>query len=508
MGQFIAPPYQENQFEKGCLRVYYPRHPLLFAALLGQLYELTKRYRWDTSGNVPWAENIASQWFEFIDDTVENAQAGCGGDSEDCQDTITELTHQIEDLIIQIQEYENMNITVNCNCGCCGDGIPNNLTNPDGTPTDVTMIPIPTDDPFGEDVPTWDSENEQPPPGYSDYQEFLDKKCLAANFMFDLLVEGVETLDLAENISSKILDTVTTFLANLPEGLKKTTTYLKALEIVKMLADALTDYEDALDWAQLIQQVALAYRKEIICAIYKAPDAVTAAASVAVITTPAIVAALLVDNAYGNHDKMAAVWTKILDTFIPQAYSYQVVELIPEGYQPQVNCASCDDPELPEGVNNFVVNQASWGTYNGGFMEILPGGVIRMIGNVGVNNGVNLAPILTEYGHQWNKDNGSWSRGFEFELLSRKGPNTGQVWLLGGTGRFHGQVENIQVGQRVRGTIQDFAMDWRNSAERVDVNSNFVNRTTFTLMMINGGSSGYYEITGRLRVLTTDGSEI
>lgn len=267
-GRYIAPadPFSIN--ETACLMVFYPDEPFFRRALHGQLTELERRHVWDTGGDLTAANKCEELWRQHGQQTRENEPLGCQSD-EDCQQTIIDLTLQLEQCQEYIEELENMEITVNCNCGCCSDGI--QLPNPNGYP----CTPLDPQDPFGDNVPTWDYVNETPPPGYDDWQSFLDDRCRAANWFVDSYIQMVESLDLAErklSIGGSLLEVAALVIAALPGPVGDWAGVAVVLKWVVALVDALAnvvdDLEDLGDWLQTTTDAIEANKQELICAAY------------------------------------------------------------------------------------------------------------------------------------------------------------------------------------------------------------------------------------------------
>ena len=293
-----------------------------------------QRLKWDST----YIGGMDDQLEKIADDTIT---ALMGDESmSDIADAIRYLVDNWQPPVVTQTNNNNQDTNVTSQGGDCGC-TPVNTVNPDGSPTTVVYAPIPVDDPFSTSVPEWNDGTETAPDGWPSFEDFSDKKCLAANFMFDLFVNGVEVLDLAENIGSGVTDIIAVFLEHLPKGLRNTTTYLKALKILEKLTDYLTDFEDLADWAQLIAAVMNEYKREIVCAIYSAPDAVTAAASVATLTLPAIASAFTLQVTTGDPSAIVALTQQLISEFIPQAFEYQVASTVPDDYVPTIDCATC-----------------------------------------------------------------------------------------------------------------------------------------------------------------------
>lgn len=269
-GRYLAPPDPYENFEVGCLRVYYPDSPLLFRALRAQLTYLESRFVWHTGGDIDAAEKLEQDWLSAGALTFAAIGDGCP-DTEDCEQTIIDLTIQLQQCQDYIQELENMEITVNCNCGCCNDyTVP---TDPNGDPYPV--IPVNPNDPLDQEAPTFDPVNQVPPDGYDTWQDFDADRCRAANWFVDSYIQFVKDADIAErklSAGAAIMEVVALLLAALPGPVGDYAGVVVIIRwitrMVSILAEVVDELEDLNDWLQLAADEVEANKENLVCAAY------------------------------------------------------------------------------------------------------------------------------------------------------------------------------------------------------------------------------------------------
>lgn len=280
---------------------------------------------------------------------------------------IWRLTDMCEIVINNIIEVPPAPITVvntnNCGGGggCCTQiPVP---TSPDGTP--FPLAPIDPSDPLGENVPTWDDENQVPPDGYDDYPTFMTGRCRSANWMVDSFIQFVKDADLAERKISAggeaagvIYDIAMFILALLPGPVADWAGWLVILKwaaaLVGGIAAAADELENLNDWLQLASDGVIENRQELVCAVYSmtsvewfdeffltffaghiSPELEAEGAS------PALV------NVFRN------LFAGLAHNLAVRAYNAVAGQSIPESYVPPTDCAECEDVaglfDLPEG---------------------------------------------------------------------------------------------------------------------------------------------------------------
>ena len=145
---------------------------------------------------------------------------------------------------------------------------------PDGNP--YPIIPVNPADPLEEDIPTWDEETNDPPPGYPDIDAWINDRCRAANWFVDSYIELVQQLDLIErqvSIGAAILEVAAVILALLPGPVGDWAGVVVIVRwvtrMVRLLADVVDDLEDLGDWLQIGADVVQDHREELVCAVYQ-----------------------------------------------------------------------------------------------------------------------------------------------------------------------------------------------------------------------------------------------
>lgn len=347
MGRYLAPPDPYQNLETGCLKVYFPDDPFFFKALMGALSTLESRFIWDTGGDIDAADHIEQVWLQHGELTRATQDSGCQ-DTAECEETIIDLTNQVQELEQQIEEYENMNITVNCNCCNTVNGI--QLPNP----ADYPCIPLNPDDPFDETVQTWDYGDEIPPAGYDDWQSFIDDRCRAANWFVDSYISMVGNLDLVErqlSIGGAVMDVAALVLAALPGPIGDWAGVAVMVKWVVLIADGLADVvedlEDLGDWMQTSVDAIEANKEELICAAYRMT---TVEYLTEFFTTffggyisPDLVAAGADTTAV---DFMRDLMTPLATWLANKAANGFANQNIPDDYVPSVVCTNCQTGEV------------------------------------------------------------------------------------------------------------------------------------------------------------------
>ena len=342
MARIIAPDNPLEQYEIGCVRVFYPSHPLFFAGLMGQISALARRWMWDTGGDVAAAELIEQHWRTANELTWDTAYNGCPSvDCEECQQTIIDLNLQIDILNETILEYENMEITVNCNCGCCdGNNLAPPYTLPDGTEAPPTAVLIDPSDPLGETSPIWDLGNEIAPDGWTDYQTFFDARCRIANYITDQLIEIFEAIHLAGERLTTLTDGEQLLRAFLPPSIAGNIGFFSLVTWVQRYLQLLSFFGEILDYAGWISAAITSQRENIVCAIYNATD--SAAAKTAV--SSAIDSGLssvpeFAGLTQARKDEVSDYVATVLSATVKLAASYAASQAIPAAYVAATDCA-------------------------------------------------------------------------------------------------------------------------------------------------------------------------
>lgn len=379
MGRYDAPPNPYEEFTEGCIRVYFPDNPFLFRALMGQLTELESRFRWDTGGDIAAAEKLEQDWLSAGEKTRQFQDAGCP-DTEDCQQTIIDLTIQLEQCQNELQELEDMDITVNCNCGCCGGDYPLPvIEDPTQTPIELVPVNINPDDPFGEDVPEWDDITQTPPPGFTDWQDFLDSRCLMSNYAVDAFLETARKLDEAENKASVLVDIASLLLLFAPIPVGKTKGFLTAVKWVAKVAAFLDITEEAFDWLQWIEEIVTDNRDDFVCWAYQATSAEAGAEQWASQLTsmmsayPAIAALTVVAR-----DAIIDAMTSMARDFAPMAQDAVARFYVPSDYVATFDCINCLEIagyDFTAGFVSSVDSLAVGSGISGEAFSMAPGGV-------------------------------------------------------------------------------------------------------------------------------------
>lgn len=348
MGRFIAPSNPYEEFEIGCVRVYYPEHPLLFAALAGQLYELGQRYRWDTGDDIDAADKLGQDWLEAIEMTLAGKPDGCPPTDEECQQIVIDLTVQLNECQQQLQEYETMEINVTC--GCCdspaGDLTPT-LLDPAGDPITTSPIPVDPNSPFDEQIPTFDTGTQTPPAGWANWQDFVDARCLLANYWIDLCLEGAQKLDDAENAFSAILDIVAFAQILLPNPISTAAGFLKIMSWVSKVGDIVDEAEGILDWVQVLADGFDEVKEELVCAVANTSDLQLTAEVVALklIQTTSVVALLDVLN-FDTRIALQELLESMIETAVGAVHRPDTLADIPASYVPEIDCNNCSFADI------------------------------------------------------------------------------------------------------------------------------------------------------------------
>lgn len=280
-----------------------------------------------------------------------------------------------------IDEDGNMtiqvNVTTNCNCGgcgCCNDYPVPNLP----TGTDPTTVPLDPTDPLGS-TPTWDDEAQIPPPGYEDYQSWLDDRCRAANWTVDSFLEVVRNADIAErklSAGGAIMEVVALIIAALPGPIGDWAGTVVIIKWVTAVSAAILDaagyLEEANDYLQLAADKVEENKQELICGLYQ-------------MTTVEWFTAFFI-SFFGGYvspelesagaDPTITNWVRDLVTPLATNLAERAANgfasmSIPEGYVPGLDCSTCGSfvPNLYRvtgSLSNRVVLPYTW-SFNGEF---------------------------------------------------------------------------------------------------------------------------------------------
>lgn len=263
------------------------------------------------------------------------------------------LTMPCEIIVNNNVTVEPPAVNVNVNGGggnCLPFPLPEQVR-PDGTTIETVCLPVDPDNPSGDYAPVEpDYDNLEPPPGWIDWQQFIDAKCRAANYMIDALIGVVDSIDEAENRVSVAMEIVQLIIQFIPVPAQKTQAWNKILKWVETLLDFVDDVEGVWDWAQSIIGKVEEKRNELVCLIYSAPDSVVAAAGVAAATVDDLILLMTAAGVQGGtQSQIIEFWNTIINDIVPRAYDYEWVLSIPDSYQAPYNCASCGGGELGGG---------------------------------------------------------------------------------------------------------------------------------------------------------------
>lgn len=431
MARYIAPPEPFEVYEMGCLRVYYPDNPFLFMALRGQLTYLESRFVWDTDGDIVAAEKLAQDWLRAGLLTQAAIGQGCG-DVDECQQTIIDLTIQINLLNEQIEEYQNMVVTVNCNCGCCDSC--ENFPTPTLPPgTEPVNVPLDPNDPFGTDVPTWDDENEIPPPTYDDYPTFIAGRCKAANWFVDSYLQMVNEADLIErklSLGASLLEVASVVLAMLPGPVGDYAGIVVIANNVKRVLSALSEVveglEDLGDWLQFGSDAVEANKNELVCGAYRMTSVEWFDEFFLTFFAGRITPELEAEGASpGVLDVLRDLMAPLAHDLAVRANNAFANQQIPADYVPSVDCANCESVDNGTFANipgytwmKFSMMPAALTSCNTATGELIA---------TGNENGMQIDRVLTSSGNSvmgW--ENFSLPAkcagvGFDFGLISYVG---------------------------------------------------------------------------------------
>lgn len=312
-------------------------------------------------------------------------------------DAIRYLADNLELVVTVDNSNENSNVASGGGGGCCSDF--DTPTDTDGQP--YPLIPVTPSDPLEEINPTWDDANQIPPDGYDSWQQFIDGRCLAANWFVDSFVTLVENADLAERQLSAgegILEVAVVLTKALPGPVAEwagTVILMKwLLRAATFLASATGNLEELNDYLQLAADKIQENKQEYVCAAYTmssveyleqffttffggyiSPELEAAGASTDVVdATREFVRPLAEELA-----KRAA-----------QAFANQQ---IPEDYVPSIDCESCaqtigDYRYIPAVVQTVQQVRTSATTQNANAV-IEGGGASVRLETEGVNIGSN-----------------------------------------------------------------------------------------------------------------------
>ena len=337
------------------------------------LLDACERLTWATT----WEENNGDQ-AQLTDSEKQLIELG-----------IWRLTDMCEIIINNYIEVPPtpVNVTNSNNCGGGGGGsmftIPP-LEDFNGNPINVVCLPVDPSNPNGEiETPTWDETEETAPPGWEDFNEFSNYRCIIANYAVDNFVKLVNQIDDVENAVSPIVDVLALVIAFLPTPLGKlrgAATALKWLSKLRVATETaqnlLADGEEILDYAQIITEWIQENKPEAVCIVYTMTDTFTAVQALMDSIIPLFPeeAGELYQKYYtAIFDYLESMFGDILDTMVHK----RAVELIESGYQPSINCAAlCGAPpalvaRITGAGSGEVIHASSW--RNGNPLHVVNG---------------------------------------------------------------------------------------------------------------------------------------
>jgi hypothetical protein len=300
----------------------------------------------------------------------------------------------------EINEDGNMaiEITVNTNCECGSGGggggcccspftVP---TAPDGT--NYPLIPVDPTDPLGDIPPTWDEENEVAPPGYDDWQSFLDDRCRAANWAVDAYIEMVKNADLAErklSAGGAIMEVVALLLAMLPgpvgdwAGVTVIIKWVTRLSVI--LLEAVDDLEELNDWLQFGADKIEENKAELICGLYQMTSVEWFTEFYLTFFAGYVSPEMIAMDVDPRYTEWLREITTPLATWLAERSASGFVNMrIPEGYVPSHDCANCGgfapiEYQATGAGQGTVVLPYTW-SYSGDFFRAVDGVIVDQNG--------------------------------------------------------------------------------------------------------------------------------
>lgn len=282
----------------------------------------------------------------------------------------------------------NNSTEVNCSCGGGGGSLfnPPTLIDLNGDPIATTCLPLDPNNPTGDlEGIEWDDLLETTPPGWTDFNEFSNHRCIIANYAIDAFGASVKKIDEIENILSPVLDVLSLVLLVVPVPIGKlrgAATLLKwvsKLRVATVAAKNLVDNgEEILDYAQMIDDWIVENRQTAVCLAYSATNTPELTAELL-----SQITALFPQEAGEFMDKYISALSDYLNTVlgdtIDTMMTAKAVELIEEGYQPKINCAAvCGQPvPITMRVNGVASGTPSYpGSWANGQPLYESGGVV------------------------------------------------------------------------------------------------------------------------------------
>lgn len=211
-------PLREDATFRG-ICVYVPNEPEYLRALLGSLSGLATWRVWELD-NEQSAARSAELWKMANVLTLATWANGCG-----CEDDMFNC-EEMKDCLIEIARAISVNVNVNVENSCGGSSTTLYCVDENG---DIIINPPPAGDypilptlplPDGmEEPPTFDVDEENPPPaGFDTWDAYNEKACYAANVLYDWALKVLDRL--IELLTQDVFTFVAAFavIANLVTG--------------------------------------------------------------------------------------------------------------------------------------------------------------------------------------------------------------------------------------------------------------------------------------------------
>jgi len=315
-------PADAQPAEMGCLLVFYPQDTQNYylRALIGSLSYLGTWTAWERDP-AHRGQLAASAWKDANDCTFE---------SMNCLTELVTVLQEIRDAITNQQAVcaPVVNVSVD-DSDCCGSvpGMP-------ATPPDETGI-----DP-DPDPTVFDPNSGDPPPdGYDTWGEYLDAKCLAANYIADEIIRISNSIARLAGMLSSI--SVTHLLSQLvmivPGG------WLAALggwvinsaiiQLMRVAEEGLPVFDQFVDELE-------ANKNELVCTLYNWLSAETALTAVTALIDGAINS---INATAATKTAMRAFFGLVLSSRFFNWYVQGLNSIVPEGYMGTVDCAACSN---------------------------------------------------------------------------------------------------------------------------------------------------------------------
>lgn len=321
----------------------------LFCLPLGfrdALLDATQRMEWaatwvDENGD---RQELTEQQKSIIELGIERLTMGC--------EIVVNNVFEVPAPNVTI-EPTVVNVTVSGGGGGCVVNLPT-LVDDFGEEIETVCLPVDPDNPTGiTKTPKLDEGNQTPPDGWTDWQEFIDERCLLANYIADSSVQAIYDLDEAENKLSggeTILNIASIVLLLLPVAIGKGKGLVTIAKWVSGLAGALglaaNTLEPINDWLQNFREFFTEKRNDYVCFLssyYLNPEG----------QLDALYAWL--DGLFSEMDDLGlsqavldaaqGFVSGVLADIAPMVYSKAVKLYIPDDYSPQVDCDQCGVPE-------------------------------------------------------------------------------------------------------------------------------------------------------------------